>query len=84
MRRQRAEGPAPADDLPGADDAGFTVTEHEDLRGQFEEQVGGWLEDGKVHSLHTVLQGFEAVPEAFASLLTGGSTGRVIVSTDED
>ncbi len=63
---------------------GFTVTEHEDLRGQFEEQVGGWLEEGEVHSLHTVFQGFESVPEAFASLLSGGSTGRVIVSTDDD
>lgn len=61
---------------------GFAVTEHEDLRDRFESEVGGWLEDGKVQSLHTVFDGFERVPEAFASLLQGGSTGRVIVSAD--
>ncbi len=63
---------------------GFTVSEHEDLRGQFEEQVGAWVRDGAVRSLHTVFEGFDAVPEAFASLLAGGSTGRVIVSADGD
>ncbi|MEO9139888.1 MAG: NADP-dependent oxidoreductase [Jatrophihabitans sp.] len=59
---------------------GFTVTAHEDLRPQFEHEVGGWLREGKVHSLHTVFNGIDAVPEAFESLLTGGSTGRVIVA----
>ncbi len=59
---------------------GFTVTAHEDLRERFEHEVGGWLRDGKVRSVHTVFDGIERVPEAFASLLTGGSVGRVIVS----
>ncbi len=63
---------------------GFTVSAHEDLRGRFEEQVGGWVREGKVSSLHTVFEGFDAVPEAFASLLSGGSSGRVIVSVDDD
>ncbi len=58
---------------------GFTVTAHEDLRPQFEKQVGGWLEAGKVRSLYTVFDGIERVGEAFASLLAGGSTGRVVV-----
>ena len=59
---------------------GFTVTAHEDLRERFESEVGGWLRDDKVRSVHTVFDGIERVPEAFASLLTGGSFGRVIVS----
>ncbi|XAS77602.1 NADP-dependent oxidoreductase [Dermatophilaceae bacterium Sec6.4] len=59
---------------------GFTVTAHEDLRDRFESQVGGWLRDGKVRSLHTVFDGIDRVPEAFESLLAGGSCGRVIVS----
>ena len=59
---------------------GFTVTAHEDLRSRFESQVGGWLREGKVRSIHTVFDGIDRVPEAFESLLTGGSTGRVIVA----
>lgn len=59
---------------------GFTVTAHEDLREQFEDEVSGWLRAGLVRSLHTVFDGIESVPEAFESLLSGGSTGRVLVS----
>lgn len=59
---------------------GFTVTAHEDLRDRFESQVGGWLREGKVRSFHTVFEGLDRVPEAFESLLAGGSAGRVIVS----
>lgn len=46
---------------------GFTVTAHEDLRGEFEEQVGVWLADDKVRSIHTVFDGINRVPEAFES-----------------
>ena len=61
---------------------GYTVTEHEDLRGEFEDQVRGWMEAGKVRSIHTVFEGIDQVPAAFESLLNGGSTGRVIVSVE--
>lgn len=59
---------------------GFTVTAHEDLRGDFEAEVGRWLAEGTVQSLHTVFQGIDQVPGAFESLLAGGSSGRVIVA----
>ncbi|TWP34600.1 MDR family NADP-dependent oxidoreductase [Leekyejoonella antrihumi] len=59
---------------------GFAVTAHEDLRPKFESQVRMWLRDKKVRSVHTVFEGIESVSEAFESLLTGGSRGRVIVS----
>lgn len=59
---------------------GFTVTAHEDLRDRFESEVGRWVEEGTVRSLHTVFEGFDRLPEAFESLLSGSSTGRVIVS----
>lgn len=61
---------------------GFTVTAHEDLRGQFEDQVRSWLAEIKVRSIHSVFDGIDRVPEAFSSLLNGGSTGRVIVSVE--
>ena len=63
---------------------GFTVTAHEDLRDEFESTVGSWLDHGAVRSIHTVFDGFDTIPDAFVSLLAGGSTGRVIVSTDTD
>jgi len=59
---------------------GFTVTDHEDLRSGFEDEVGELLRAGTVRSLHTVLEGFQRIPEAFAALLAGGHSGRVIVS----
>ncbi len=61
---------------------GFTVTAHEDLRQEFEKQVQGWMDEGKVKSIHTVFDGIDQVPAAFESLLAGGSTGRVIVAVD--
>ncbi len=59
---------------------GFTVTAHEDLREAFESEVGAWLRQDRVRSVHTVFEGLYRLPEAFESLLTGGSSGRVIVS----
>lgn len=59
---------------------GFTVTAHEDLRPEFEATVGSWVQEGKVGSVHTTFEGFDKVPEAFVSLLAGGSKGRVTVS----
>lgn len=61
---------------------GFTVTEHEDLRADFESTVRGWIEQGRVQSLHTLFDGFDQIPEAFESLLRGTSSGRVIVSVE--
>ena len=59
---------------------GFTVTEHEDLRPAFEREVGAWVRDEKVTSLHTVFDGFDTIPQAFAAQLGGGTRGRVIVA----
>ncbi len=59
---------------------GFTVTEHENLRPEFEREVSGWLREGLVRSVHTIFDGIEQVPAAFESVLSGGSTGRVLVS----
>lgn len=61
---------------------GFTVTAHESLRGDFEARVAKWMHEGKVHSVHTVTDGFSNIPDAFASLLAGGNTGRMVVDCD--
>ncbi|MEO8219808.1 MAG: NADP-dependent oxidoreductase [Specibacter sp.] len=61
---------------------GFDVTSNEDLRREFEATVAGWLRAGKVRSVHTLLGGFDQIPAAFASLLAGGNSGRMIVDCD--
>ena len=61
---------------------GFDVTSNEDLRPEFEAEVATWLRAGKVRSVHTLVIGFAKIPEAFASLLTGGNSGRMIVDCD--
>ncbi|MEU6443613.1 NADP-dependent oxidoreductase [Streptomyces sp. NPDC047046] len=62
---------------------GFTVTEHEDRRPDFEAEVGAWVREGRVRSLHTRLDGFDAVPKAFAGLLAGRHTGRTLIAVEE-
>lgn len=59
---------------------GFTVTAHEDLRERFEAEVGEWLREGVVHSVHTIVAGIDRIPDAFASMLNGGTIGRAIVT----
>ncbi|GAA4380799.1 zinc-binding dehydrogenase [Paeniglutamicibacter cryotolerans] len=62
---------------------GFDVTSNEDLRPDFEADATRWLRAGKIRSVHTVIDGFDRTPEAFASLLSGGNSGRMIVSCDD-
>ncbi len=61
---------------------GFDVTNNEDLCHDFETDATRWLKAGKVRSVHTILDGFEKIPEAFAALLSGGNTGRMIVNCE--
>lgn len=61
---------------------GFDVTLNEDLRQDFETDATNWLRAGKVRSIHTAIDGFDRTPEAFASLLSGGNVGRMIVDCD--
>ncbi|GAB3118460.1 NADP-dependent oxidoreductase [Glaciibacter psychrotolerans] len=61
---------------------GFTVTAHEEGRPAFEAEVGAWLREGVVQSVHTLYAGLDRIPDAFASMLSGGTTGRAIVTLD--
>ncbi len=61
---------------------GFDVTSNEDLRQEFEADVASWLRAGRIRSVHTLVGGFDQIPEAFASLLAGGNKGRMIVDCD--
>ncbi|MGA8456353.1 MAG: NADP-dependent oxidoreductase [Streptosporangiaceae bacterium] len=58
---------------------GFLVTDHEDLRGEFEQAMTGWLSGGSVRATETVVTGVEHAPQAFNDLFTGGNTGKLLV-----
>jgi NADPH-dependent curcumin reductase CurA len=58
---------------------GFIVSDHGDLRPEFEREMGGWLRDGRVVWRETVVDGIDNAFGAFRSLLTGGNTGKMLV-----
>jgi NADPH-dependent curcumin reductase CurA len=62
---------------------GFLVTDHEDLRGEFEQVMTGWLAGGSVHTAETVVTGVENAPQAFNDLFAGGNTGKLLVRVED-
>jgi NADPH-dependent curcumin reductase CurA len=41
--------------------------------------MGAWLADGTVKSRETVVDGLEAMPDAFLGLFAGANTGKMLV-----
>ncbi len=58
---------------------GFTVGQHQDLQGEFAEQMTGWLEDGSIVFDETVVDGVENAVDAFFALMDGANTGKMLV-----
>ncbi|WP_433343502.1 NADP-dependent oxidoreductase [Micromonospora sp. CA-111912] len=58
---------------------GFLVSDHEHLRGQFVQEVAGWLREGKLSYDETVVDGITRAPEAFLGLLRGENLGKMLV-----
>jgi hypothetical protein len=58
---------------------GFIVSDHEDLRPQFEAEVGQWLAEGKIAWRETVVDGIDNAVKGFRDLLTGGNTGKMLI-----
>lgn len=58
---------------------GFLVNDHADLRQQFEDEVGGWVREGKVVWRETAVEGIEEAVHGFRSMLAGGNTGKMLV-----
>jgi NADPH-dependent curcumin reductase CurA len=63
---------------------GFISFDHEDLREDFYSRVGEWLESGQLTVRETASQGIEAVPDAFAGMLTGTNTGKAVIRLADD
>jgi NADPH-dependent curcumin reductase CurA len=58
---------------------GFIVSDHEDLRPQFEAEVGQWLAEGKISWRETVVDGIDKAVDGFRDLLSGGNTGKMLI-----
>jgi NADPH-dependent curcumin reductase CurA len=58
---------------------GMLVGDHSHLRGQFVQEVGGWVREGKLHYQETVVEGIRNAPDAFLGMLRGENTGKMLV-----
>jgi NADPH-dependent curcumin reductase CurA len=63
---------------------GFIVSDHADLRPEFQEAVSGWLRAGDLVVRETVREGLDNAVPAFLDLLRGGNTGKMIVRLASD
>jgi NADPH:quinone reductase len=58
---------------------GFLVSEHAEQFAVALEQLGGWLQEGKLKYRETVTQGIAAAPQAFIGMLEGRNQGTQLV-----
>ncbi len=58
---------------------GFIVYDHEDLRPQFETEVGAWFREGRIAWRESVFEGIELAFTAFTDLMSGRTSGKTIV-----
>jgi NADPH-dependent curcumin reductase CurA len=61
---------------------GFIVSDHVSLMGEFVNEVGGLLKEGKLKSRETVVDGLAKAPQAFMGLLRGENFGKLVVKVD--
>ena len=63
---------------------GFVIIDHyERYYGEFLEQMGPWLAQGKVRYTEHRVEGLEQSPQAFIALLRGDNFGKVVVHVSD-
>lgn len=58
---------------------GFTVRDYVKDFGPAIKQLSTWLKEDKLHYAETIVNGFEAIPQAFLDLFEGKNKGKMIV-----
>ena len=58
---------------------GFIVSNYAELFPEGMQQLSLWLKEGKLTYTETIVEGFEAIPQAFIHLFDGKNTGKMIV-----
>jgi NADPH-dependent curcumin reductase CurA len=61
---------------------GMIVSDSLDRRGEFEKEVGGYLQSGKLKNRETVVEGLDQTEAAFIGLFTGNNIGKMVVKLD--
>ena len=62
---------------------GLMVRDWMDRQGDFEAEVGGYLQTGKLKNKETVVKGIDQAVKAFIGLFDGSNTGKMVVSTSD-
>jgi NADPH-dependent curcumin reductase CurA len=58
---------------------GFIILDHLDRAQEAGAEIGGWLKQGKLEPLETVVEGFDQLPTAINMLFDGANTGKLVV-----
>jgi hypothetical protein len=58
---------------------GFIVMDFYDRRRQAEDELAGWLADGRLKVREDIIEGLESAPRALIGLLHGENTGKRMV-----
>ncbi len=58
---------------------GFIVLDHFDRLAETAAELSGWIAEGKLEPLETVVEGFEQLPQAINMLFDGANTGKLVV-----
>jgi NADPH-dependent curcumin reductase CurA len=62
---------------------GFIVLDHFDRQAEAAADLSGWMAEGKLQPLETVVEGFEQLPTAVNMLFDGANTGKLVVRVAE-
>jgi NADPH-dependent curcumin reductase CurA len=63
---------------------GFIITDHWQRMGEFQEEVAGWLRDGRIKYKIDVTDGLENATDAFLGLLAGENFGKQVIRIGAD
>jgi hypothetical protein len=58
---------------------GFIVRNYEDRFPEGIQQLGKWMQEGKLTHEETIVEGFEEIPQAFIDLFDGKNKGKMVV-----
>jgi NADPH-dependent curcumin reductase CurA len=58
---------------------GFIVLDHLDRIGEAAADISGWIREGKLEPLETVVEGFDQLPTALNMLFDGANTGKLVL-----
>ena len=58
---------------------GFVISNYADKHSEGIKQLAEWLQQGKLHYVETIIEGFDKLPSAFINLFQGVNKGKMIV-----